>query len=837
MNSTGRVRYGIDLGTTNSAIATLTGGQPRIIKNELQHDTTPSAVGFRKEAVFLGAPGRNHVFRSWKDAVRQGRHRPTGFESFKRSMGTDQTYTPHGGRSYSSADLSAEVLRKLRSYMDGDAGSDAAIITIPAAFGVRQQEDTQRAARAAGFAQCTLLQEPVAAAMAFGLDSRNPNGMWLVFDFGGGTFDAALVLAEDGVPTVKDTEGDNHLGGRDLDLAVVDGLLIPAIEEAADLSSYRADPKLLRYLRNHLRRWAEEININLSFSDHYRVLTDLEDIVLKDGTEIELDLEVTRERVEPCVEPIFQRAVDKAQQLLGRHHVTGRDLDQLILVGGPTHSPLLRKMIADRIREPNYSQDAMTVVAQGAALFGLTIPANPDLAPSSGTADSEELQLDIHYESTTVSDTEWVSVQCPDGAGHDAPGSLEVELRRAGWTSGRHSLDGLGAVIEVRLEDGRLNTFEVVVTTSRGAKIDTHPSEVAILQGTKVGGAPLTKHLGIEVFNEEKTDRLFAALEGAEKARPLPVIGVRRGLRTTSQLRPGVASDELVLSLWEGEADADHTRIALNEFVCELRLTGEQVDRLIPEASEFHVEVRTQGTINLPELVTLKFPSVDYKVRIKDPEIRLKGAALGWVERELAEARRKIERSRADVDQAAISAIGVDIEIQAKKLCATVRDGDRDAQDQAESRLKETLIKLYKALEEGEWPRLERELREAHEAYAKAAREKGRPNEYTGRVERVLASAGDDLKSAKQTLEELRHAEFALMKRERAMQLVYAARAQFQSLAWKDRAEAWEAVEEGLRVIADDGPDEELFWIADHIFGLIDFEESDPVVAGGIPRL
>lgn len=836
MSSTGRIRYGIDLGTTNSVIATLSGGQPRIIKNEMQHDTTPSAVGFRKAAVFVGVQGRNLVRRGWKDEVRYGRHRPIAFEDFKRSMGTDRTYAPHGGRTYGSADLSAEVLRRLRSYVSGEAGSNAAIITIPAAFGVRQQEDTQRAARAAGFTQCTLLQEPVAASMAFGLDSRNPNGMWMVFDFGGGTFDAALVLAEDGVMTVKDTEGDNHLGGRDLDLAVVDRLLVPAIEETADLSSYRADPRLWRYLRNHLKRWAEEININLSFPDHYRVLTDLEEIVLKDGTEVELDLEVTREELEPWVAPIFQRAIDKTQKLLRRHHVTGRDLDQLILVGGPTHSPLFRKMIADQICEPNYSQDPMTVVAKGAALFGLTIPANPDVAPPSAAA-SKELPLDIQYESTTVSDTGWVSVQCPEGAGHDVPGPLEVELRRVGWASGRHSLDGSGAAIEVRLESGGLNTFEVVVTTSRGERIATHPSEVAILHGTKVGGAPLTKHLGIEVLDEEETDRVFAALEGAEKARPLPVTGVRRGLRTTSRLRPGVASDELVLAVWEGEADADGMRIALNEFVYEFRLTGEQVDRLIPEGSELHVTLKTQETINLPELVTLEFPSVQCTVEIENPKTRPKGAALGWVEREVAQARRKIERSRTDGNEAVISAIGAKIEIQVEKLAGAAQDGDRDAQDQAESRLKETLIKLYKALAEGEWPRLERELQDAHEAYARAAREKGRPNEYAGRVERVLAGAGDDLKSARQMIEELRQAEFALMKRERAMELVYAARSRFQSLEWKDRAEAWEAVQEGLRVIAADGPDGELFSITDHIFGLIDFEESDPVVAGGIPRL
>ncbi|WP_420462490.1 Hsp70 family protein [Candidatus Palauibacter sp.] len=837
MSSTGRVRYGIDLGTTNSAVATLEDGQPHIIKNEMQHDTTPSAVGFLRKIVRVGQPARSQCDRDWGRAVTFGKHRPSAFEDFKGTMGTDKIFTPHGGRPYNSAELSAEVLKRLRSYVDGEAGANAAVITIPAAFTVPQQEDTQRAAKAAGFAQCTLLQEPVAASMAFGLDSRNPNGMWLVFDFGGGTFDAALVLAEDGVITVKDTEGDNHLGGRDLDLAVVDGLIIPALDEEHDLSSYRAAPELWRYLRNRLKPLAEEININLSFWDHYTVLIDVGGIVLKDGTEIDLDLEVMGDRIKPFVEPIFQRAIDKTRKLLRRHHVRGRELDHLILVGGPTHSPLFRRMIADQICDPNHLLNPMTVVAKGAALFGLTIPVNPEVAPLSPTAHRAPLQLDINYESTTVSHTQWVTVRYRVNAEDGALRPLEVELRRTGWTSGKHSIQGLGAMIEAHLEEGRLNTFEVIVTTSHGVRVETHPSEVEIIQGTKIGGAPLTNNLGFEVFDEQQTVRLFKPLDGAEKGRPLPVTGVRRGLRTTSQLRPGVASDELVLALWESGPDADGTRIFLNEFVVEYRLTGERVDRLIPEGTEFDVTLKTQETINAPKSITLKFPSLGYEVCIDDQPATLKDASLGWLKRELRQARSEIKRSRAEGDRKTISAIEVEIETRAEELQTAAQGDDRRAQEQAESRLKEALRELYKVLEEGEWRRLERELREAHEAYARAARAKGRRDEYADQVERVLATGGGDPVLARGMVEELERAEFSLMRRERAMELVYAVRAQFRSLPWKDRAEAKEAVEEALRLIASDGPDEELLPIAGHIHGLIDFEKGDPVVTGGIPRL
>lgn len=234
-----KIDYGIDLGTTNSAIARMEDGEAVIIKSDdNQMDTTSSIVSFnKKQTIFVGLSAKNALEREAASNFRNRKQiEPNGYQEFKRTMGTDHQYASSNmHRTYSSEELSAEVLKKLKGYIR-DEEIISAVITVPAMFRQSQLDATQRAAELAGFNYCELLQEPIAASIAYGMKANNANGYWLVFDFGGGTFDAALMHVEEGIMKVVDTEGDNHLGGKNLDNAIVDQLLIPELEKQCELN-------------------------------------------------------------------------------------------------------------------------------------------------------------------------------------------------------------------------------------------------------------------------------------------------------------------------------------------------------------------------------------------------------------------------------------------------------------------------------------------------------------------------------------------------------------------------------------------------------------------------
>ena len=828
-----RIDYGIDLGTTNSAIVRMERGEPVVVKNEFQSDTTPSAVAFgRRGRIRVGTSAFNQLKNDRLHTLaRDDPYLRNVFIEFKRTMGTDQVYCPSVDPSncFTSEALAAEVLKALRNYVT-DVSVGAAVVTIPAAFTVPWQQATQRAAELAGLRQCHLLQEPVAAAMAYGLQTDQANAKWLVFDFGGGTFDAALVLVEDGVITVKDTEGDNFLGGKDLDRAIVERILLDEVAQEHDLHSYLAEVPVRReLLRDALMKWAEEAKNVLSYNDSHWVESDLGEIILANGDEIELDFEVTQERLRPVVAPFFRRAIDKTKVLLSRHGLEGSDLDELILVGGPTYSPILREMLADQIRSPNTSVDPMTVVARGAALYANTIP----IEDHGDDVPSAVVRLDLGYESTTVSPDEFVTAKCRDLADLRRFGQLEIEFQRkdTGWSSGRKALGGDGALFEVKLEMGQPNVFDIVVTTSHGDRVATHPSEITILQGTKVGGSPLTNSLGVAVIRDasERYPWIFQPLKGAEKGMPLPVTGQKTGLATKGQIRPGEPSDSLLIGVYEGAADAGGKPVALCSHVMSLELTGDQVNRVIPQGSTFDLTVVTGATDSVPKTVRVLFSGLDdedYELPIPSERTR---EQTGWIDAELAAARKRIERMRVfdEVDAGEIEAVEASI-ADATALVGQAGT-DRGDREQAIERLKEALRGLYGLV--SEWSEVDTHLDEAWTNLTGAKSDGGctkcgsvlsdaQMSELEQKHHQVKQAR--DVSLARHLAHDMERAFVYLMRCEWSRQIINWARVNFGRIRWKNTAPARMAVDEGVRSIMGDAPCDELLEIGRRILELRD---------------
>ncbi len=750
---------------------------------------------------------------------------------FKRTMGTDHEYATSADPPIrrTSEVLSAEVLKALRSYVT-DAAVNAAVVTIPAAFTVPQQQATQRAAELAGLRQCHLLQEPVAAAMAYGLQSNQANAKWLVFDFGGGTFDAALVLVEDGVITVKDTQGDNYLGGKDLDRAIIEEVLLEEVAREHDIDSYfAADPARKTLLRDALMKWAEDAKKALSYDGSHWVESTLGDIILANGDEIELYFELTQERLRPVVAPLFQRAIDKAKMLLSRYGLQGPDLDELILVGGPTYSPILREMLADQIRAPNTSVDPMTVVARGAALHGSTIRIEDhgDHEPSA------VVRLDLVYESTTTSPYEFVTVKCRDLADLRRLGQLDVEFERkdTGWSSGRQALSKDGILFEIKLEEGRPNVFDVVVTTPRGDRIATHPSEITILQGTKVGGSPMTNSLGVEMWDDREEYRVFRRLKGAEKGMPLPVTGKRTGLATYEQIRPGVSTDRLLIRIYEGGDDMEGLPVATcPAHVVTLELTGDQANRVIPAGTLFDLTVKTGRTTSMPEAVTLLFPSLnDDEYHLDIPEERT-SFQTDWIDDELAEARRQIERIRRLTagDEVAIDTVETKIWEAATRIGQS--GADRDGQEQALQRLKEALRTLYGRVAEIDWLEVVAQLDETWTDLGRANAEEGYDDsrmeilDTRRRLQQVKES--EDVQLGRQLINDMERQIFLLKRCEWSKQVIHWARENFGGIIWTNTEQARVAVNDGNHSLLGAASCEKLVGHAARIMGLVERETS-----------
>ena len=407
-----RLKYGIDLGTTNSAIAFIDKGDSVIIKNESQADTTPSCVGFnKKKGVSVGIRTYNALQSDKTRALKLGKKGSSEtFIEFKRTMGSDKKFhSSFMEADFSSEDLSAEVLKKLKSFVQND-NFKSVVITIPAMFNDNQKSATQKAAELAGFSQVELLQEPIAAAMAYGLDEKVKDGQILIFDFGGGTFDVCLVNVEDGIMQVKDTEGDNWLGGKNLDNAIVDEILIPYLKENYTINSFLEDETKKLLLKDALKVKAEEIKVNLSFSKSFDVISNLGEYPDDDqGEEIELDFEVTHNQMIEVLGPVFQKAVDMAKEVLSRNKLSGTSLNSLILVGGPTFSPVLRELLSAQICAPDTTVDPMTVVARGAAIYASQF--DVDEAIVDQVRDVTKVQLDLSYEAQTVETEEMLVVK------------------------------------------------------------------------------------------------------------------------------------------------------------------------------------------------------------------------------------------------------------------------------------------------------------------------------------------------------------------------------------------------------------------------------------------
>ena len=599
MDNNGKINRGIDLGTTNSAIAVMENGSPVIKKSNTQKDTIPSIVSItRKGIIHTGDTAANELANQVLRATKtwDGRTASTDiFKEFKRTMGTVEVYhSKNLKKDYTSQQLSAEIIKALAANADVNDGG-CIVISVPAKFDATQKTATVEAARLAGFQHIELIQEPIAAAIAYGVATGQKDGFWLVFDLGGGTFDAALLRVDGGVQQVVDTEGDSFLGGKDIDYALVDTILIPYVKKHFKVDKILASEKKAAMLREALKGYAESAKVQLSTAPCAEILSDLGELGSDDtGKEIELDLTITREMAYPIMEKFFKKAVTICQKILQRNHLDGNQLTKLILVGGPTYSPYLRQMLREEV-SPNVdtSVDPMTAVAKGATLYAATrdIPADLMAAP-----DADAIEIEMHYDTMSTDMIAFLAIKVKDKRVMTEGMKVEVVRGDGAWSSGKVPFEDGGVVIDLSLAEHTANNFKVCFTNEFGHNVKVTPDNLTILQGLQVSAAPLPYHIGFGVWDEEDNRQEFVPFLGLEKSKPVPAHGVANGRKTTMRLLPKDESTFLKIPVYQAASYVTNSPADLYEHVADLVITGKDIEHEIPAGTEVEVQVSVDSS-------------------------------------------------------------------------------------------------------------------------------------------------------------------------------------------------------------------------------------------------
>ncbi len=345
---------GIDLGTTNSCVAVLEGGEPKVIPNPEGNRTTPSVVAFKGDEELVGEVAKRQAVTNVKNTI----------SSIKRKMGTSEKVEANG-KKWTPEEISAKILAKLKKDAEAYLGEKVtkAVITVPAYFNDAERQATKNAGKIAGLEVERIINEPTAAALAYGLDKQDKLQTILVYDLGGGTFDVSILELGDGVFEVKATSGNNRLGGDDFDKRISDYLVSEFKKEhSVDLST---DPMAMQRIKDA----AEKAKKDLSGMTNAQI--SLPFIAQTDEGPLHMEVTLSKAKFEDLCRDLFDSTLEPVRKALKDAKLKASDIDKVILVGGSTRIPYIQELVKKELgQEPNKSVNPDEVVAMGASIQG-----------------------------------------------------------------------------------------------------------------------------------------------------------------------------------------------------------------------------------------------------------------------------------------------------------------------------------------------------------------------------------------------------------------------------------------------------------------------------------
>lgn len=537
------INFGIDLGTTNSLIARFKNGQAEVFKNPIGFkETLPSVVAFRNNRIIVGDKAREYIEKDPHNV----------FSSFKRKMGTTESFFVNSTGDFKTPiQLSALILNELKNFIYTGEKPDAVVITIPASFDTIQSNATKKAGYEAGFKEVVLLQEPIAASLAFANRNNGDalSGRWLVYDLGGGTFDVALVRIQEDEMKVVDHEGDNYLGGLDFDNAIIDELILPWLRAMGryndccdNLRSAKSKYNKLYYL---LLLKAEEAKVNLSATQQTEIEFEITD---DNGDEEELVFTLSREQFNTAIRSKVSHSIALVKKVLERNLLSSTDLSEVILIGGSTYVPLVREMLGAELGIPvSVEIDPTTAVAAGAAYYAGSKPVAspiPDNVNKMAVAGSP-VEVRMAYAKTSRETDEYFTAMV---SGISDGGFYRITRSDGGYDSG---LKPVGARITemLSLQTGEVNTFTLRLYSAKQDPLPVDLAPIVITQGKfSIEGQPLPNDICIEVDdvvnNATKLELIF------EKNAILPLR--KKIIKTLTKTITRLNKETLLINILEG---------------------------------------------------------------------------------------------------------------------------------------------------------------------------------------------------------------------------------------------------------------------------------------------
>jgi molecular chaperone DnaK len=570
------INYGIDLGTTNSAIAKFVKGEVFIFSNpqDMGSRTLPSIVGYKKDKILVGKQARVFAERE-----------PENVKSvFKRKMGTSESFPVKSlNQSKTPIELSAQVLKELKTFVNTGDNLDAVVITIPASFDTIQSNATKEAGIQAGFKQVVLLQEPIAASLAYAnmkKEKEMQEGQWLVYDLGGGTFDVALIKIKDGEMKVLDHEGDNFLGGADFDNMIVEKIIIPKLYENYKFSDLEDKMKSASgkfnavYLK--LLRLSEDAKIILSAKTSAEIeVSGFED---EDGNDVDIEIVITRSEFNELIKPNIDGTIDMIKKILTRNSLKPIDLQFTLMVGGSTYIPYVRSRVEEVLQIPaNCEIDPTTAVAIGAAYYSATKQKEIE---KTGTKVKTSISIRTSYNKASKEKEELFSARV---TGSTEGLSYRITRDDGGFDSGIKKLAERISE-DLPLVDGSFNFFTLVVYDSLNNIIDTDIEPIGINSGFGISGQPIPEDICLEIDdldNPGKTRLLLMFQKNSVLPLRKPVtFPLNKGLIK------GNINDYITINVVEGS----HLAIPeSNKPIAFLRIDGNMIKRDISKGSDLEI--------------------------------------------------------------------------------------------------------------------------------------------------------------------------------------------------------------------------------------------------------
>lgn len=568
---------GIDLGTTNSAVCSFDGESIRLYKSPEQHDVTPSAIFIdRRGNKYVGSRAYNNAARNPDNAA----------VLFKRLMGTSTPVKlPAVNLTMTPEECSAEVLRALYGYLpeeirsDGDTGI---VITVPAAFNQMQKDATLAAANAAGLGRVALMQEPVAAVMSV-MQRRKNDGVFVVYDLGGGTLDIAIAETICGRVTLLAHGGVAMCGGRDFDRSLFDNIVKPWLLENFDLPE---DLMVNSHFKPLLRMavWAtEKAKIELSQKEEAVISLPETELGVRDqsGEEVYIDIAIDRKRYNELIAPKVEESIQSARETLEKAGLSPHDVERVVFIGGPTHyEPLCDKVAFELGIAPSTEVNPMTAVAEGAAVFAESI----DWASQSrgrksargGIRAGGALDVSFNYLSRTPDSKAKIIAKLNDGS--PAGVEFQIDCLDTGWSSGRVALKD-GASVELNLAKPGDNTFKVFVFDTNGGPIFLNEDKVVIARtAASIDAIPASHSISVEARDKVGGRPILDYL--VREGDQLPKKG-KKSFKAAESMKAG-STGSIKFKLWEGDISDP---INDNRFIGMFEIKG----------SDFHDDVIVAG--------------------------------------------------------------------------------------------------------------------------------------------------------------------------------------------------------------------------------------------------